>query len=122
MIGYITIGTNDLNKMGLFYDDLFEVIGAKRLMADDHIILWGTSPDAALFSVITPNDGKAASVGNGTMVAFKVEDLETVKRMHSKVLELGGKDEGQPGPRGETFNFGYARDIEGNKMAFYSTI
>ena len=119
MIGYLTVGTNDLEKAGKFYDELFEIIGATRFMADDHIILWGTKPDDALFSVIVPHDGKTATVGNGTMVAFKVDDLETIKKMHAKVLELGGISEGEPGPRGETFNFGYARDLEGNKMAFY---
>ena len=119
MIGYMTIGTNDLESAGKFYDALFETIGATRLMADDHIILWGTNPEAALFSVIVPNDGKKATVGNGTMVAFKVKNLETIKKMHAKVLALGGVCEGEPGPRGETFNFGYARDLEGNKMAFY---
>lgn len=116
----MTVGTNDLEKAGKFYDELFEVIGAKRFMEDEHIILWGTKPDAALFSVIVPNDGKTATVGNGTMVAFKVADLDTIKRMHAKVLELGGIDEGEPGPRGDTYNFGYARDLEGNKMAFFS--
>lgn len=120
MIGYMTVGTNDLEKAGKFYDALFETIGAKRFMEDEHIILWGTKPDAAFFSVITPNNKKTATVGNGTMVAFKVDNLETIKRMHAKVLELGGTDEGQPGPRGETYSFGYARDLEGNKMAFYS--
>ncbi len=119
MIGYMTIGTNDLEKAGKFYDELFSIIGAKRLMADDHIILWATNPGAGMFSVITPNDEQSATVGNGTMVAFAVDDLDTIKRMHAKVLALGGTDEGEPGPRGDDYNFGYARDLEGNKMAFY---
>jgi predicted enzyme related to lactoylglutathione lyase len=119
MIGYMTFGTNDLEKAGKFYDELFEIIGAKRFMSDDHIILWATKQGIGMFSVITPNDGKAATVGNGTMAAFAVDSLDTIKRMHTKVLELGGSDEGEPGPRGDSFNFGYARDLEGNKMAFY---
>ncbi len=120
MIGYVTVGTNDLENAGKFYDELFKIIGATRFMADDHIILWGTSPEDALFSVIIPNDSKTATVGNGSMVSFKVDNLEIIKKMHAKVLELGGIDEGLPGPRGETYNFAYARDLEGNKMAFYS--
>lgn len=121
MIGYVTVGTNDLAKAGKFYDELFEIIGAKRLMADDHIILWATKPGVGMFSVITPNDGKTATAGNGNMSAFAVDSLETIKKMHAKVLELGGTDEGEPGPRGNDYYFGYARDLEGNKMAFYCT-
>lgn len=119
MIGYTTLGTNDLEKAGKFYDKLFKLIGATRYMSDEHIILWATKPGKAMFSVIVPNDGKQASVGNGTMVAFNVENLGMIKKLHAKVLDLGGKDEGEPGPRGDTLNFGYARDLEGNKIAFY---
>jgi len=116
----MTFGTNDLEKAGKFYDELFEIMGAKRFMADDHIILWATKQGIGMFSIITPNDGKTATVGNGTMAAFAVDSLDTIKRMHAKVLELGGTDEGEPGPRGDNFNFGYARDLEGNKIAFYN--
>lgn len=116
----MTIGTNDLEKSGRFYDELFSIIGATRFMQDEHIILWGTEPKHAMFAIIKPNDGNISTVGNGTMVAFKVKNLETIKQLHAKVLELGGADEGAPGPRGETLDFGYARDLEGNKMAFYS--
>jgi len=120
MIGYITIGTNDLEKAGKFYDELFELIGATRFMQAEHIILWGSKPGHAMFSVITPHDGKPATVGNGTMAAFKVDGLDTIKKLHAKVLELGGSNEGEPGPRGDDMFFGYARDLEGNKLAFYS--
>jgi len=119
MLGYITIGTNELEKAGQFYDELLSLLDAQRFMADDHIILWGTKPGYTMFSVVTPYDKEAATVGNGTMVAFRVDDLETIKKLHAKVLELGGTDEGEPGPRGETFCFAYVRDLEGNKLAFY---
>ena len=122
MIGYLTLGTNDLEKYGKFYDEIFSIIGAQRMMADDHIILWGVKPEQTMFSLITPNDGKTATVGNGTMTAFKVDDLEAIKQLHAKVIELGGTDAGAPGPRGDNFNFGYVRDLEGNKIAFYSVL
>ena len=120
MIGYITIGTNDLEKSGKYYDELFSVIGAGRIMADDHIILWAKNPGDAMFSVITPHDGQKATVGNGTMAAILVDSLTTIKKLYAKALSLGATDEGDPGPRGDTFFFGYVRDPDGNKMAFYS--
>ena len=119
MIGYMTLGTNDLEKYSKFYDELFTIIGASRVMHDDHITLWATKPELAMFALITPNNKKMASVGNGTMTAFKVKDLETIRLLHAKAIELGGTDEGEPGPRGDTLDFGYVRDLEGNKLAFY---
>ena len=121
MIGYITIGTNDLEKSGKYYDELFSVIGARRIMADDHIILWAKKPGDAMFSVVIPHDGQTATIGNGTMSAIVVDGLATIKKLHAKALSLGATDEGEPGPRGDgQFYFGYVRDLEGNKMAFYS--
>ena len=31
MIGYVTVGTNDMERAAEFYDQLFAVIGAERL-------------------------------------------------------------------------------------------
>lgn len=122
MIGYITIGTNDLEKAGKYYDELFSVIEANRIMADEHIILWAKKPGDAMFSVIVPNDGKEATIGNGTMAAIAVDSLATIEKLHAKALSLGATCEGKPGPRGDSYNFGYVRDLEGNKMAFFSIV
>lgn len=119
MIGYTTLGTNDFDKSGAFYDSVLGEIGARRVMEDDHVIVWSNKPGAAMFAVIKPHDGQPATVGNGVMVALLVEDLATVERLHAKVLELGGTDEGAPGPRGNNMSFGYVRDLDGNKLAFY---
>jgi len=119
MIGYTTVGTNNLEKASQFYDEVFAELGAKRMMADDHITIWATKPGQGMFAVITPHNKEPATVGNGVMVAIKAPDLATIKKLHEKVLELGGSDEGAPGPRGDSMSFGYARDLDGNKIAFY---
>ena len=54
---------------------------------------------------------------NGTMIGFNVGSTEEVKRLHKKVLELGGTCEGEPSQRGPKFS-AYARDLDKNKMAF----
>ena len=92
MIGYVTVGTNDLPRAAAFYDALLAEVGAKRMMEYDRGIAWGTAPDKAGFGVLTPFDGKAATVGNGVMVALVVDSKEKVARVHKKALELGGKD------------------------------
>jgi len=120
MIGYVTLGTNDIDKSTAFYDELFSEIDAKRIMTEAHIRLWSTAPGAAMLAVIKPYNGEVATVGNGTMVALDVDNAENVAKLHAKVLALGGQDEGAPGPRGEgNMIFGYCRDLEGNKLAFY---
>ena len=121
MIGYMTVGTNDLEKAGEFYDALFDGIGAQRFMADDHIIVWSTKPGEGMFSVIKPANGEPATPGNGVMAAITVKDLGVIESLHAKALSLGGSCEGEPGTRGDNgMCFGYVRDPEGNKLAFFS--
>jgi catechol 2,3-dioxygenase-like lactoylglutathione lyase family enzyme len=119
MIGYVTLGTNDFAKAGAFYDTVLGEIGAKRVMANDRMILWGNSPGSPMVAVCKPYDGKAASVGNGTMVALNVGSRENVEKVHRTAMSLGGVDEGAPGERGPGFFGGYFRDLDGNKLVAY---
>ncbi|MDH3211500.1 MAG: VOC family protein [Myxococcales bacterium] len=120
MIGYITLGTNDIERAARFYDPLLAEIGAKRFMETETFIAWNTSPQAPALSVIKPFDGNAATVGNGVMVALAMESRDKVDALYRKAIELGAKDEGAPGPRGDNFYAGYFRDPDGNKLnAFF---
>ena len=116
MIGYVTLGTNDLERAAAFYDELFALLGATRLMEDDKFIAWAVKPGAPGVAATKPFDGNAASVGNGTMVALNADSPAQVQALHAKALELGGTDEGAPGPRVEGFYAGYFRDLDGNKL------
>jgi len=116
MIGYVTLGTNNLERGAKFYDALLAEIGAKRMMEFDRGIAWGTSMTAPGLGLMQPFDGKAASVGNGVMVAFIVDSKDKVDRLYKKAMELGAIDEGPAGPRGEGFYAGYFRDLDGNKL------
>jgi predicted lactoylglutathione lyase len=116
MIGYVTIGTNDLARAAAFYDAIAKELGVGRFMETDSFIAWGTPGGAAGLGVTKPFDGKPASVGNGVMVALEAKDRAQVDRIHELALRLGGSDEGAPGPRGEGFYAGYFRDPDGNKL------
>ena len=116
MIGYVTLGTDDVPRAAKFYDELLAVIGAGRIMEDDNFVAWATAADKPALSVITPYDGNPATVGNGTMVALVVDSPEKVQAVHAKALELGGANEGDPGPRMGPFYAGYFRDLDGNKL------
>ena len=121
MIGYVTLGTNDLARATAFYDALLSIQGAKRGWESEKFIAWTTGPKSASLLLIKPADGKAASVGNGVMVALAAASKEQVGQIHAKALALGGKDEGPVGPRGEGFYAGYFRDLDGNKLcAFFA--
>ena len=120
MIGYVTIGTNDFERAIAFYDELLETIGIQRLWKHGSMAAWGPSRDEPALSLTSPYDGEPATVGNGVMVALKVASQEDVNRLHAKALQLGGSDEGLPGPRGEHGFYGaYFRDLDGNKLNAY---
>jgi predicted lactoylglutathione lyase len=120
MIGYTTLGTNDIKRAAKFYDALLAEFGAKRAMETDKLILWGAGPGQPMLSVIKPFDGKKATVGNGVMVALAAKNKAQVDAIYKKAIELGGTDEGKPGDRGGNFYAGYFRDLDGNKLnAFF---
>ena len=120
MVGYVTLGTNDPERGYAFYDALLELLGAKRLMQIESFVLWGTDFDSASLALTTPYDKNAASVGNGVMVALRAPSKEAVDAVYARALELGGTDEGAPGPRGDGFYAAYFRDLDGNKLnAFF---
>jgi predicted lactoylglutathione lyase len=120
MIGYVTLGTNDIQRAAAFYDQLLAEVGATRFMETETFIAWSTAPDAPALSVIKPFDGKPATVGNGVMVALAVDSRAKVDALHARALALGASDEGAPGERGPGFYAGYFRDLDGNKLnAFF---
>ncbi len=116
MIGYVTLGSNDVPRAAKFYDELLALIGAGRTYEGERFVAWSTRPDAPALSVITPFDGNPATAGNGTMVAIAVDSPDKVHEVHAKALALGGTDEGAPGPRVDGFYAGYFRDLDGNKL------
>jgi catechol 2,3-dioxygenase-like lactoylglutathione lyase family enzyme len=119
MIGYVTLGTNDLARAAKFYDELLTEIGGKRRTSGDRFISWSTGDESPGLGVILPFDRKAATVGNGTMVALAMPTQAKVNALHAKALALGGTDEGPPGLRFGTFYAAYFRDLDGNKLSAF---
>lgn len=119
MIGYVTLGTNNIEEAAKFYDALLAEMGAKRFLEMDTFIAWSTGGSSPGVSITKPYDGNAATVGNGVMVAIMVDSTDKVDALHAKALELGGTDEGAPGARMDGFYAGYFRDLDGNKLNFF---
>jgi len=120
MIGYVTLGTNDLPRATAFYDTLLAEIGITRSMEfGGRGYGWAAAMDKPMLCVFKPYDGRPATVGNGVMVGIAVDSRDQVDRIHKKALELGGTDEGPVGLRaegGDGFYAGYFRDLDGNKL------
>jgi predicted lactoylglutathione lyase len=116
MIGYVTLGTNDLQRAAKFYDAIGAELETPRMMEFDTFIAWGKPGGGAGIGLTKPYDGNAASVGNGVMVALEAKDQAQVQRLYDIALANGGTCEGPPGPRGEGFYAGYFRDPDGNKL------
>ena len=119
MIGYVTIGTNDLKRAGSFYDKLLSTFGARRWMENERLIAWSAGEGKPGIGVCKPFDGKPANVGNGMMVALPAASAEQVQSLHAMALRNGGKDEGAPGLRFGNFYAAYFRDPDGNKLAAF---
>ncbi len=129
MFTYICLGTNDIERGARFYDATLGALGLSRCdVADetnwDGWIGWGTyenhgAKEIALW-LCGPHNGRAATVGNGTMVAFQALSWAQVQAFHAAALANGGSSEGEPGlrPRYDPdFYAAYVRDPDGNKLA-----
>jgi catechol 2,3-dioxygenase-like lactoylglutathione lyase family enzyme len=125
MIGYVTLGTNDLEKARAYYDDLLGTLGAKRLMEMDEngFTLYGVDMTQPSIAITKPDNQKEAFAGNGNMIALQMQERAEVDAFYNKGIELGGSDEGGPGVRGDegdmAFYAAYFRDPEGNKLCAF---
>ncbi|MEJ2088352.1 MAG: VOC family protein [Gammaproteobacteria bacterium] len=118
MIGYTTIGTNDMGRACGFYDELLALVGAKQLFGMDRIKFYGNG-EGGMLALCIPYNEEPQACGNGNMIAINAGSRDKVDALYSKARELGATDEGEPGERMPTFYGAYVRDLDGNKICFY---
>lgn len=117
MIHHVSVGTNDADRARSFYDPVMEVLGIRCLHVRDGSIDYGTG--VVLFSVERPSDGKAASAGNGTHIAFAADFRKQIDEFYKVGLANGGTDGGPPGVRpeyDENYYGAFLLDPDGNKI------
>lgn len=117
---YLTLGTNDLSRATRFYDAALAPLGLSRRATKPSEVGYAHPGDSrARLWITTPHDGKAATVGNGSMPAFLASSQQAVQAFHQAALAAGGTDEGAPGlrPHGPAFYAAYVRDPDGNKLS-----
>ena len=120
MIGYTTLGTNDLAAATRFYDAVMPTLGLSRRFQNDEEIGYGEPAPARIrFWVTKPFDGRPATIGNGSMAALIAPTRQAVDDFHAAGLAAGGHDEGAPGlrPYGPAFFAAYVRAPDGNKLS-----
>jgi catechol 2,3-dioxygenase-like lactoylglutathione lyase family enzyme len=129
MIAYVTVGADDIVRAKRFYAAFLPALGYGLEEGPEGLsyalpVEPGTSPVLPDFYVKPTFDGRPASAGNGTMVAFEARSQSQVRELHAAALAAGGHDEGQPGFRasyGPHFYVSYLRDPQGNKIALFSS-
>jgi len=127
MIGYVTVGSDDINLSERFYSAFLPSLGYVLEVSSEGLsysmpMTADQQHEPADFYVKPPFDGQAASVGNGTMVAFEMKTQAMVRELHANALAAGGRSDGEPGFRAAYsahFYVGYLRDPQGNKIALF---
>lgn len=117
MIHHLSVGTNDVARARAFYDAVLPIVGLTLMNSADTAADYGSGQ--FLFSIETPVDGRPATVGNGSHVAFAAEDRAMVDRFYQAALANGGSSDGAPGlrPEYDAHYYGaFVRDPDGNKI------
>lgn len=129
MIAYVTVGADDIDRAKRFYSSFLPVLGYTLEEGPEGLsyalpVEPGQTPVSPDYYVKPTFDGRPASAGNGTMVAFEARNQKQVRDLHAAALLSGGSSEGAPGFRaiyGPQFYVGYLRDPQGNKIALFSS-
>jgi catechol 2,3-dioxygenase-like lactoylglutathione lyase family enzyme len=120
MIGYCTLGANDMDRSISFYDPVLGALGGAREFTTTTWTRYGRAGERAKVCLVAPFDGQPATFGNGTMLAFEARDLAAVDAFHAAALAHGGADAGAPGVREGTHYVAYVRDPDGNKLCAFA--
>ena len=123
MIGFIMVGTNNLDKAVNFYDILLDAIELKRVVTNEKYAGYASKekPEQVEFYVTNPVNKDKATFGNGTQISFLINSKDLVNNFYNTGIKLGGKDEGVPGTRSGDY-YCYIRDLDGNKICAFTKI
>ena len=124
MIGYVMVGTNDLNKAISFYDEILKSLNIKRVETNSDYAAYAPieKPAEIEFYVTKPFDKEKATSGNGTQISFVTVSRKIVDEFHKTGLKAGGKSEGSGGerPPNSGVYYSYIRDLDGNKICAFT--
>ena len=124
MIGFVMVGTNNLDKATKFYDTLLNIIKLQRVVTNEKYAGYASKVklDEVEFYVTNPANKDKATFGNGTQISFLVNSKDLVNNFYNIGIKLGGKDEGAPRIRSSGDYYCYFRDLDGNKICAFAKI
>ncbi len=123
-LDHVSVGSNDVPAARAFYLAALAPLGLELLDEKPGVYAdFGAPEDKAHavieFSIETPVDGKAATVGNGVHICFRAATRQVVRDFHAAALAAGGRCDGPPGLR-EKYHGNYygafVRDLDGHKV------
>ena len=124
MIGYVMVGTNNLDQSIKFYDELLKILNLERTEKDDVCAGYSQKGGGGKveFYVTKPVNKEKATIGNGTQISFLTNSRSIVDKFHEIGLKLGGTSEGSGGerPEGSGVYYSYIRDLDGNKICAFT--
>ena len=122
MIGFVMIGTNNLEESSKFYDAILAPLKVIKVDSGERSIGYANTdnPETIKLYITKPQNKEPATNGNGTMIALKADLRANVDKFHATALENGGVNEGLPGPRHDNNYYAYIRDADGNKICAYT--
>ena len=124
MIGYVMVGTNNLDQSVKFYDGLLEILNLERTQKDDFCAGYSQKGGNGKveFYVTKPVNKEKATIGNGSQISFLTNSRSIVDKFHEIGLKLGGTSEGSGGerPEGSGVYYSYIRDLDGNKICAFT--
>ena len=125
MRGYVMVGSSNLKESKAFYDAILAVIGVVSIYEDEVCVGYAHEGNSDVeFYITRPANGEPVTFGNGTQISFLTESTEEVDMFHKTALDLGAKNEGNPGfrPNDSDAYYAYIRDPDGNKICSYTSV
>lgn len=117
ILSHVSLGTDRFEAAVAFYERVLAVLGCRRVMEHEGAVAFGRAfPE---LWIQTPIDGRPASVGNGSHLAFIAASTAEVDAFFAEAVAAGAKADGPPGPRphyGRAYYGCFVRDLDGHKI------
>ena len=96
MLGYATLGTNNIDKAKSFYDAVLAPLGGQRAFDTERMQGYASAGGGAMLAICRPYDEQPARAGNGAMVALAAPSRAVVVTIRSTMMARSVSGAGPP--------------------------